>query len=318
MELPLVSVICLCYNHERFVKEAIRSVIGQTYASLEIIVVDDASLDNSRTEIENIIAINPQIRFIRLTKNIGNCAAFNVGLSHARGHYVVDFATDDVMNPRRIEKQVSFFESLDNSYGVVFSDVRYIDENGKPLYQHYENLLKRKLIQFIPTGDVYKDLLQMYFISAPSMLVRKVVFDELKGYDETLAYEDFDFWIRSSRKFKYGFLNEVLTDVRKTKGSLGTRAYMPGDRQLYSTYLVCRKAHQLNQSRSEHDALVSRIRYELRHAALSGNHKEAMLFFFFLKEISPLALPDYMFSWIARLRVPLMGLRRLYHTLRYE
>ncbi|MDP4680807.1 MAG: hypothetical protein NWS46_10620, partial [Cyclobacteriaceae bacterium] len=64
---------------------------------------------------------------------------------------------------------------------------------------------------------------------------------ELNGYDEKLAYEDFDFWIRSSRKWQYQYQSEILTKIRKTVGSLSSRVYSKNDKQLHSTYLVCKK-----------------------------------------------------------------------------
>src|SRR5690554_6116465 len=102
---PLVSVICLCHNHERFLEEAIDSVLDQTYPNIEIIVVDDASTDGSKALLKDICVKN-NLPFIDIAENIGNCAAFNKGFSVAKGKYVIDFAMDDVMMPERIEKQV--------------------------------------------------------------------------------------------------------------------------------------------------------------------------------------------------------------------
>jgi hypothetical protein len=200
---------------------------------------------------------------------------------------------------------------------VVFTDVLYIDDKGEPLYRHYDHLRRKKLLKNIPTGDVYADVLKKYFISSPSMLVRREVFDDLGGYDEHLAYEDFDFWVRSSRNFKYAFLNEVLTKVRKPRNSLSTAAYVPGNLQLYSTYLVCRKARELNRSKEDYKALLQRLRYELRHAVFTGNYREAHFFLGFILEINGLNLGDEFLLLLMRLRIPLKGVRRLYHRLRY-
>jgi glycosyltransferase involved in cell wall biosynthesis len=317
MDSPLVSVICLCYRHEPFVEEAIMSVIRQTYRNIEIIVVDDASPDGSKRKIQEVLLAYPEIRFLPLEKNIGNCAAFNRGLSLCNGEFVVDFSTDDVMLADRIEKQVAFFSSLDASHGVVFTDVIYIDEKGNPLFKHYDYLRRKNLLKSVPTGDVYADVLGKYFISAPSMLVRREVFDALGGYDEHLAYEDFDFWVRSSRNFKYAFLDEVLTKVRKPRNSLSTFAYVPGNLQLYSTYLVCRKARELNRSRDEYKALLQRLRYELRHAVFTRNYREAHFFLGFILEINRLNSGDKLLLLLMRLKIPLAGIRRLYHRLRY-
>lgn len=318
MNEPLVTVVCLCYNHERFLKEAIQSVQGQSYQNIEIVVVDDFSTDESRRLISELAEHDRSIKCLFLERNHGNCAAFNKGLAVASGEFVVDFSTDDVMMPERIQKQVEWFKALGPSYGVVFTDVLYIDAAGKSLFTHYEYLLRKGLLTRIPAGDVYKEILQTYFVSAPSMLVRKEVFDQLNGYDEALAYEDFDFWVRSSRYFKYGFLNEVLTKVRKSAGSLSTRSYLPGNRQLHSTYLVCRKARQLNRSSADHLALVNRVRYEFRHAVLTENYKEARLFLDLLKELTTLNVVDRVASSLLALRFPTAWVRRWYHRARYR
>jgi glycosyltransferase involved in cell wall biosynthesis len=318
MDSPLVSVICLCHNHVRFVEEAILSVISQSYENMEIVVVDDCSTDGSKGVITGLVLRFPRLKFISLDENIGNCAAFNRGLAVSSGAYLVDFSADDVFRSDRIKKQVAYFQTLDESYGVVFTDVQYIDEDGKHLYRHFDSLRKKKLIREIPSGDIYSDILRSYFVSSPSMLVKREVFDHLQGYDEKLAYEDFDFWVRSSREFKYGFMPEVLTLVRKSRNSLSTKAYSPGDRQLHSTYLVCRKAQELTRTEQDKSALIYRVRYELRHAVLSENYAEAELFIALLKELTPLSSWDNLLWSLLKMRVPLARLRRLYHGLRYQ
>jgi glycosyltransferase involved in cell wall biosynthesis len=317
MRQPLVSVICLCHNHERFLPEAIESVRKQTYDNLEIIVVDDASTDGSKEQIRGILQQDPSISFLSLSENLGNCAAFNAGLALARGEFVVDFSTDDVMMPDRITEQVRLFHSLDETYGVVFTDVEYINEAGEHLYYHYEYLRKKRLINSIPQGDVYADILSTYFVSSPSMLVRRNVFDDLNGYDPNLAYEDFDFWVRSSRKYKYAYLNKVLTKVRKHEKSLSKKQYIKGSRQLHSTYLVCRKAQLMNKTENENKALIRRLRYELRHAILTHHVEESKLFFDMLRELSGAGLIEWLLWFLRKLPIPLSNLRSAYQRVRY-
>jgi glycosyltransferase involved in cell wall biosynthesis len=314
---PLVSIICLCYNHAAFVREAVESVLKQSYSPLQIILADDASTDGSVPEIKNLKAEYPQLELLLLPKNVGNCKAFNSAFKLANGKYVVDFATDDVMMPERIQKQVAQFERLDESVGVVFTDAVYIDATGTVFRHHYDYLFSKKLLSTIPQGDVYQDLLQRYFIASPTMLVRKKVLDEINGYDESLTYEDFDFWIRSSRNYKYFFLDEKLTMIRRRHTSLSSGWYVPGDPQLHSTYLVCKKAQQLNRSPEDTLALVKRVRYELRQSVLSENFPEANLFFQLLQELRAPNLLDRFTIQLARLKVPLSSLRKLYHRFRY-
>jgi glycosyltransferase involved in cell wall biosynthesis len=315
--MPKVSVICLCYNHERFLVEALDSVYKQSYSNLEIIIVDDASTDSSQQVIGLWLQDKPLITFIPLQHNVGNCKAFNIGYAYATGDYVIDFATDDIMFLDRIEKQVSFFESLDISYGVVFTDSMYVDEEGNFLRYHYEYLFRKKLLHQIPQGDVYRHVIDTYFISSPTMIVRKSVMDALGGYDETLAYEDFDFWIRSSRHYKYAYLPERLTKVRKVRDSLSTKLYSTRDQQVLSTLEISKKIHALNKSLDENIALVNRIKYEYRQCVITGNFEIADAFANLLEQVSQNKKNSVIWIVLRKFRISLKLFRKMYHYIFY-
>lgn len=299
-------------------RQAVESVINQSYRHLQIIIADDASHDGSIEEIQNLKAAYPFLELLLLAENKGNCAAFNAAFKLVKGDFVIDFATDDVMMPDRIEKQVQLFADLDRSVGVVFTDAIYINEKGDFLRNHFEYLLGKKLIRTIPQGDVYRDLLSTYFIPGPTMMVRREVFVALGGYDEGLTYEDFDFWVRSSRNFRYAFLNERLTYIRKSKLSMSAGWYVPGDQQLHSTYLVCRKAQLLNRDENDQRALIKRVRYEFRQSVLSENYSEASEFFSMLEELNGVHIIDLLLSFANRNRIQLSMLRKLYHGVRFS
>lgn len=317
MSKPLVTVVCLCYNQSEFVKEAVDSVLRQTYNAIQLIIVDDASTDSSVERIQQILSSHPSVESVFLEKNMGNCAAFNRALLLARGEFIVDFAADDVMTPHRIERQVDLFSTLDESYGVVFSDAVYIDEEGKYLRNHYDYLFRKGLLSVIPEGDVYRHVLSAYCIASPTMLIRKKVMDALRGYDENLSYEDFDFWVRSSRMYKYAFQDEKLTMIRKRKRSMSTELYKRGDKQLHSTYLVCKKAMALNRDGDDVRALAKRLKYELRQSVFSQNYDEAVLFYDLLRQTGYDTGVDKMLFFINKFRLPLSYVRRWYHQLRF-
>lgn len=318
MSSPLVSVICLCYNHERFVREAVESVVHQTYTNLQIIVADDASKDNSVTEIKSLKEKYPFLELLLLTQNVGNCKAFNAALKLVKGDYIIDFATDDVLMSARIEKQINFFQTLDKEVGVVFTDAVYINGEGKNFRTHYEYLVRKKLLHRIPQGDVYRDILTTYFIASPTMMIRREVMEALHGYDENLVYEDFDFWVRSARLYHYAFLNEQLTRIRKTGHSMSSSWYVPGDPQLHSTYLVCKKAQNLNRDKADSLALIKRVQYELRQSVFSENREEATLFYKLLVELQGRSGLDSIFFVANKLRLPLAFFRKLYHQIRFS
>jgi hypothetical protein len=102
------------------------------------------------------------------------------------------------------------------------------------------------------------------------MMIRRQVLERLGGYDESLAYEDFDFWVRSSRYFHYVYTPEPLIKRRVLETSMGKSQYKHGSGQLQSTLDVCKKAFGLNRTAEEAVALKKRIRHELKNTLLLG------------------------------------------------
>lgn len=278
MEMPVVSVICLCYNQERFVKEAIQSVLNQTYRNIQLIVVDDASTDNSADVIRSVINSYPDIKSLALPENLGNCKAFNRGLALANGSFIIDLAADDVLLPSRIEKGVQVLLEKGQAYGVHFSDADIIDQHGAHLYNHSDRFPH----QTIPQDNIYSEIVRRYFICPPTVMFSRQVADVLGGYDETLLYEDFDFWIRSSRAFNYAYSPEILVKRRVSENTLGVQQFKPFSKHSRSTYRVCEKILRLNNSRQEQKALHHRILYEIKLNLKLLNIGVALNFFFLL------------------------------------
>ncbi|UXP32969.1 glycosyltransferase [Reichenbachiella agarivorans] len=312
MQTPLVSVICLCYNQASYVRESLQSALEQDYDALQIIVVDDGSTDGSKTVIQEFLKSHPEIPFMDLPHNLGNTTAFNQGLKNATGKYVIDLACDDVMLVDRISKQVAFFESQDDRVGVIYSDAEYIDDKGSFLKSHFKD---GKYVAY--QGDVYEKLIDTYFIPPPTMMMRKAVLDELGGYDESLAYEDFDFWIRSSRNWQYAYQNETLTKIRLLETSHSSNLYSKGDRKLYSTVLICEKIMKLNRLEGENNALANRLKYELRHAFLMGRKLEVGLLISMLKGLEQKGVVYRLFG-ILNFGINLKYIRRLVHLIKYR
>lgn len=261
---PLVSIICLCYNHARFVEEALLSVLNQTYKNIEIIVCDDASTDSSWEKILTLKLKFPSINIYQNIDNQGNCKTFNNALALCNGKYIVDFATDDVMFPERIEKQVEFFESQQESVGVIYHNALLINEKGKDIGIHDEEIP--------PSGAIFSEILNRYFICPPTMMMQKFVLQQLNGYNEKLAYEDFDFWVRSSLISNYAYQNEILTKRRVVKNSL-SNTFGTNPKMLLSTLKVCEYAFENCKNEIEIKALTHRVAYEIRFALLKKQFK---------------------------------------------
>lgn len=311
-EKPIVTVILTAYNQEKFIEEALASVFYQTYAPIQLIVVDNASSDNTLGVIESFRAKSPAFQLIRNRHNIGLCRAFNQGLQIAQGEYVVDLSGDDVMIADRIEKQVEAFESLSDDYAVVFTNARYIGKSGQRLHHHYPVDSKGKTTSRVPSGDVYKSILERYFICTPTMMMRTSALQQLGGYDESLAFEDFDFWVRSSVQFKYFYLDEVLTKKRVLKTSLSTGVYKKGSGMLQSYYAVCNKAYDLNRDQQEFDLLAARIRTFIRKCLYAQEFELAVRFRRLLNYIENPGWQTELVVLMCRLHLPVNFAYRFY------
>lgn len=133
-ERPLISVVMLCYNHEKFVVEALEGVLAQNYSPLDIIIVDDCSQDQTANLIAAELAKVPHrsdIRFIRNSVNKKLLGAREVGFVAARGSFIIDTCDDDIMLPHMVAEMVDAWRAKNVS--LVTANAEYIDAQSKPL-----------------------------------------------------------------------------------------------------------------------------------------------------------------------------------------
>lgn len=309
---PWVSVICTSYNHEAYVEQALQSVIDQNYPNVELIVIDNGSTDRSPERIDAFARHHPATTYIRNPVNVGLTKAFNQGLALARGRYIIDLASDDVLLPGRIAKQSDLFEQLSGPYAVVFSNAAYIDEQGRRTAFHYAVDPNGHARVPVPSGNIFRQILGSYFICTPTMMMRRDVLNELGGYDETLAYEDFDFWVRSSRHYQYAYVDEVLTLKRQLPNSLSAQVVQPDNTLLQSTLVVCRKAFDQCMTPDEYRALARRTRTFIRKAFYSEQFDLALQFGQLLSQIEQPDLLSRLILSLSHLHLPVNGLYQWY------
>ena len=291
-ELPTVTIVALCHNHTSFLREALDSILNQTYSPLEVWLVDDSSTDGSVDFLREYVAQNPAWHLLLLSENVGNCRAFNLAFHQSKGEFIIDFATDDVLLPERIARQVAVFQAAAPTVGMVFSNAELIGEKGQLLGLHHRTDNHGRPQPRPASGWVFAEVLRRYFISTPTMMMRRVCLEQLGGYDEALAYEDFDFWVRASREWQFTYLDEVTTRKRKHPRSMSSRAYQPNDPYLASTIRVCEKALALVRTADERAALAIRLRWELRQAVRRHRHVEVQALFALLGQTARPTLPD--------------------------
>ncbi|GAA3961089.1 glycosyltransferase [Hymenobacter antarcticus] len=300
-EAPLVTIVALCHNHAPFLREALDSILAQTYPHLEVWLVDDASTDDSPAILREYAARHPSWHLHLLSENVGNCRAFNLAFRQSRGEFLIDFATDDVLLPERVGQQVAAFRQNDSTVGMVYSNAELIAEDGQLLGLHHRPDGHGGLLPSPTSGWVFAEVLRRYFISTPTMMMRRACLAQLGGYDETLAYEDFDFWVRASREWQFLYQDAVTTRKRKHPRSMSSKAYRRHDPYLASTIRVCAKALALARTPAEHAALATRLRWELRQAVRRHRHAEARELFGLLRQTTRPTLPDHALATWSRL-----------------
>ncbi|HEX8015876.1 MAG TPA: glycosyltransferase [Flavobacterium sp.] len=275
---PLVTVICLCYNHEAYVTESLDSVINQSYLPIQLIIVDDFSTDNSKIVIENWLHKKPEIHFISNKTNLGNTKSFNKALILAKGEYIIDLAADDLLLPNCIITQVNAFKNSNlKNLGVVYGNAELISEKGLLVSYYFPVNTQKKVIKKRITGNIYENVLSDFdSICSVSAMMKKTVLDDLEGYDESLAYEDLDFWIRASRIYEFDFIDEPVIQKRIVSNSLANQFFKknnPKTKKIdYSTYLILKKGIQLNQSIQEDLAIQKRVHNSIINCLENKNY----------------------------------------------
>jgi glycosyltransferase involved in cell wall biosynthesis len=202
MNLSLVSVVMPVYNSEKYLREAIDSVLSQSYKNIELIIVDDGSTDSGGDIV--LSYADPRIRLIQNEKNSGIVFSRNRGLEAAGGEYVATLDSDDIALPDRIAKQVDFLEA-NPDYGLCGTFYRTIDSNGKFL----------KKINF-PTSnqDIQTHLTLGNCFCNSTMMLRGKLAKELKYREKYDIVEDYELWYRISKRAKVANLPFYGTNYR--------------------------------------------------------------------------------------------------------
>ncbi len=202
-----ISVIIPTYRRSQFVLQAVQSVLKQSFDSIEVIVVDDYSCDNTSDILKGIN--DPRVVFVQHDANKGAPAARNTGLSVSSGSYIAFLDDDDYWQPDKLEKQLNVFLSRDGeSAGLVYCGFKY----------KHDGIEKKMTIPHLK-GDICMPLLSKNFIGSASIpLVRKECLDSVGGFDESFeSCQDWDLWVRVAAKYPVLYSPEYLV-VRTVHG----------------------------------------------------------------------------------------------------
>jgi glycosyltransferase involved in cell wall biosynthesis len=273
----LVSVICIAYNHEKWVEKALESVFLQDYGFKELIIVDNGSSDQTPEIIRNWVKRHSEempVSAVFKTASIPYCELFNEILSLTKGGFVVDLSGDDFLFPQHISASVARLGEVPDA-AFVFSDATICDEDGIQ-ESYYQSKDVTELKGRILGKEFYQTLISRSYISSPTVVFRSQILKREGGYDAALSYEDFDVQIRLTSKYPVVFSDHIGVYKRKHSNSLSAIQYRRYQSEMLpSTLRVCEKIRELNETFSEGLALKKRVLFELKHGLWSANFDSA-------------------------------------------
>jgi O-antigen biosynthesis protein len=188
---PAVSVVITAFNRARLLARALESVIAQTFADFEVLVVDDCSRD----DLESVVTgfRDRRLRYLRQPENRGVAAARNRGMRESRAPFVAFLDDDDEWFPDKLAQQIEVFRVAPPDVGLVYTGTETVSDHGT-----------RSLHLPTASGDLYRELLVKNLLTGPtSVMIRRNVIAVVGFFDEELpAIEDFDYWLRVCRRYK--------------------------------------------------------------------------------------------------------------------
>ena len=210
---PLVSVCIPTYNAEKIVMGTLQSILNQTYQNLEIIVVDNASTDDTLALLQKLK--DPRIKIYKNSKNIGAEKNWGRCIELANGEYIAIFHADDLYMPDMVEKQVQTFQ--DNpSVGAVFTMGNHINDRDEVSGKHKLPVeLKGKEIYYFT--EIFISILRAgNFLMCPSAMVRSEIYTKLAPFDDERfgTSADLDMWLRILERHQIAILDEKLMSWR--------------------------------------------------------------------------------------------------------
>jgi glycosyltransferase involved in cell wall biosynthesis len=204
---PKVSIIIPVYNGSNYLHEAIESALSQTYPNIEVLVVNDGSNDNGKTD-SIARSFEQKIRYFE-KPNGGVASAVNLGIREMDGEYFSWLIHDDMHLPDKIEKQLDFLKNAPPN-SIVFSDYEVIDSTGKVISTRINKCIR----------PMWLEIIYSFPVNMCTILIPKACFDKVGFFNETLlATQDNDMAFRLSNFFPFVYLPEIVMRSRRTIAS---------------------------------------------------------------------------------------------------
>lgn len=206
-----VSVVIPTYNSSVSLREAIESVLAQTYKDFEIIVIDDGSTDDTEAVVRSL---GNRVGYFK-QENQGAGAARNAGIKRSRGEYIAFLDADDLWGAGKLDQQIPLLEH-DPQLGLVYSDWAVVSSDG---------VIEQSYLQKVPSasGYVFDKLVQWGFILTSGVVVRRTCLDDVGDFDNSLSIaQDYDLWLRICYRWKVALVEKPLVTKRNWDGSLSS------------------------------------------------------------------------------------------------
>lgn len=208
---PFVTVLMAVYNGQKYLKQAVDSVLGQTFEDFEFIIINDGSTDDTQAVIESYT--DSRLVVVQNETNLGLARSLNNGLRLARGKYIARMDCDDISRPERLDKQVSFLEKKPD-VAVCGSHVHAFNSKSSDVWKY------PILPEMVKSCLIFNSSL-----AHPAVVIRKSAF-----YDSNLQYDvnfkqaqDYELWARASKFLKLANIDEVLLEYRLHEGQVGQK-----------------------------------------------------------------------------------------------
>lgn len=311
MYKPLVSIIIPVYNGADYVAEAIESAINQTYKNIEIIVIDDGSTDNGKTD-EVIQKYESKIKYIK-KENGGVSSALNLGIKEMKGDYFSWLSHDDKYELDKIEKQINLLNKYDNQKNLIaLCGTQQIDKNSKNI----STRIRKKILkgnQIISYKEVLQSLLNKGSFNGCALLIHKSIFEECENFDENLRFcQDIYLWIKIFLKhynLVYSDDKLVYSRVHNQQATQTKRAFLHSDSIYISKKLI-------NDLAKESDNKNNFYYLFAKHNAINGINEITLNYIKENKKLKKLSIIDicklYMFMLYGKIR-PII--RQIYYKL---
>ncbi|MCL2852421.1 MAG: glycosyltransferase [Defluviitaleaceae bacterium] len=207
MSSPLISIVMPCYNAEKYVESAVKSVMAQTYRNWELLIVNDCSADGSAAIVRRYAQSDCRVKYFDNAVNSGVAASRNKGVAQADGDYVAFLDADDIWQPSKLERQVAFM--LEKGCAISYTAHGFIDEDGRTCGRVY-----------YPPGEVdYNRFLRSNVMCASSVMTDARIMKST-GFSGDVFHEDFTAWLAIVKAHGSGRgIAEPLTMYRVIRGS---------------------------------------------------------------------------------------------------